>query len=105
LGTAGPESLKAFAPRKIARAPSPAIHFGLIAPAFPRAKRSAHVSLRVFSTRKTKLRHPHETRGRFSVPDGHDAVKAPQPFTSKSDSGCQWQRLSFIRRGDAPTKL
>jgi len=35
-------------------------------------------------------------RGRFSVPDDRDAVNAPRPFTSESDSGCQWQRLSFI---------
>jgi hypothetical protein len=31
--------------------------------------------------------------------------KAARTFTLKSDSGCQWQRLSFIRRGDAPAKL
>jgi hypothetical protein len=67
---------------QFARAPSPAVRFGLFAPGIP--------------TRKTKSRHPPEVRGRFSVPDDRDAVNAPRPFTSESDSGCQWQRLSFI---------
>src|SRR5262245_28116877 len=31
--------------------------------------------------------------------------KAPRSLTSKSDRCCQWQRLSFIRRGDAPVNF
>jgi hypothetical protein len=60
-------------------------------PAFPRAKRNRAIRLK--------------RGGALSFLDDHDAIKRRRRFTLKSDSGCQWQRLSFIRRGDAPAKL
>jgi hypothetical protein len=58
-----------------------------------------------FPTRKTKSRHPPKCGRALFRSDSHTAVKHRGRSLLKSDRCCQRQRLSFIRRGDAPAKL
>src|SRR6185312_16788735 len=65
----------------------------------------AHVTSRVFPTRKTKSRHPPNCGRALFRSDGRVAVKHRGRSLSKSDRCCQRQRLSFIRRGVVPNRL
>jgi len=71
-------------------------------PGSPARKTFALLFWHALFTRKTKSRHPHGSAGALFRSDGLAVVKAPRAGRSQSDIGCQRQRLSFIRRGDAP---
>ena len=65
----------------------------------------AHVTSRDSSTRKTKSRHPPTAAGRSPVRTDALRLSTAAVHSQKSDRCCQWQRLSFIRRGVVPNHI
>src|SRR5664279_4374228 len=83
-----PGIVKGFRPSQIARAPSPAVRFGLFAPAL--------LSGYALLARKTKSRHPLYSRGR-SFGSGRPRSARPRARSLKPDSGCQTVSYTHLR--------
>src|SRR4029079_4475153 len=94
------------APRSIFRRTSPlSASYRAYRPGIAVRASMAHVTSRVFPTRKTKSLHPPNCGRALFRSDGRVAVKHRGRSLSKSDRCCQRQRLSFIRRGVVPNHL